>query len=482
METLRSIGLILLALSILIVIHEAGHFWAARMFKIKVEKFFLFFDYKFKLFSVKKGDTEYGIGWIPLGGYVKIAGMLDESMDQEQLKQPPQPWEFRSKPIWQRLIVMLGGIIMNVILGCVIFIGLKFLVGDTVMPMSKLEHGIYVADSSIMHKAGFRTGDQILNYRGEVYPNLDDYANPNKLVDTDKYFEVKHLDGTTEKITLGDGFLDEFQESGEGLLFFPDYGPSLTVSTPEDSTEFAQENPKLNPMSTAAYRAGMRKGDKLVSVDSIPMNRFRELRAYLKAHPLKTVVFEVERAGKYIPFSVAPVVEYSWFREHYQRPYLEIVAAPISYFGVGPNVDILADTLKYSLGAAIPKGISAAFTEVVNNAKGLKALVTGKVNASKSMSGPIGIARIYGSTFKKGGWTVFWKLTGMLSMVLALMNLLPIPVLDGGHVLILCIEGIIGREIPIKVKEIIMYIGFIMVLALMGFVIFNDIFKIFIGK
>jgi regulator of sigma E protease len=464
MGVLITIGLMLLALSILIVIHEAGHFWAARMFKIRVEKFYLFFDFlfplpnvlKFSLFKVKKGETEYGLGWFPLGGYVNISGMIDETTDETALAAAPEPWEFRSKPIWQRLIVMLGGVIMNVILGCLIFIGLKYFVGDTVVPMSNVQYGIYVNDTSLMYQQGFRTGDQILNYRGQVYPNLDDYASPAKLVDTDKSFEVKHVDGKVEKITLSDDFLDKFQDSGERTLFSPDFGTSLDVVTPEDSTKRAKALPDQKPISTAAYHAGLRQGDLITMLDSVPMSRFREVRSYLKEHPLTAVNFQVLRAGKTMDFRVEPTD---------------------SFFGIGENSSILADTITYSIGEAIPKGIAAAFGEVVNNVKGLKALFTGKVNASKSMSGPIGIARIYGASFANGGWTAFWRLTGILSMVLAVMNLLPIPVLDGGHVLILCIEGIIGREIPIKTKGVIMNIGMIMVLALMAFVIFNDVFK-----
>lgn len=469
----------LLALSILIVIHEAGHFWAARMFKIKVEKFFLFFDYKFKLFSVKKGETEYGVGWIPLGGYVKISGMLDESMDEEQMKQPAQPWEFRSKPIWQRLIVMLGGIIMNVILGCVIFIGLKFFVGDKVTPIAKLENGIYVSEKSIMYGQGFRTGDQILSYRGEVYPNLEDYANPAKLIDEDKWFEVKHRDGSVEKIVLPEDFLDKFQDAGEGSLFFPELTLNMDIPSPEDSAKAAKADPKARPQSAQAYRAGLRKGDVVRKLNGVEMHGYSEVKEYLRLNGGDTVVFDVERAGKPMTFNVVPIQHYSWMHSNYSGDFSDLLALPIGTFGVAPNVEIMADTIRYGFGEAIPKGISAAFAEVVNNVKGLKALVTGKVNATKSMSGPIGIAKIYGQSFEKGGWTIFWRLTGMLSMVLAVMNLLPIPVLDGGHVLILCIEGIIGREIPLKIKEYIMYAGFIMVLALMAFVIGNDIVKLF---
>jgi regulator of sigma E protease len=461
MELLRTIGLMLLALSILIVIHEAGHFWAARMFKIKVEKFFLFFDYKFKLFSVKKGDTEYGIGWIPLGGYVKISGMLDESMDESQVQGPPQPWEFRAKPIWQRLIVMLGGIFMNVVLGCVIFIGLKFLVGDKLTPMAKLEYGIVVDSSSVMFAPGFRTGDQILSYNGEVYPNLEDYSNPSKLVDSEKIFEVKHANGEIAKIALADSMLEAFQDAGERALFTPDMVPILAVLDTAGMAKLLKDDPKADTskQSWQAYRAGLRTGDRIVTVDSVPVERWSQFQGIVRSSAGKTLNLVVNRKGKEMPFAVN--------------------TKAISRIGVIAYTDTLTQLVRYSFFESIPKGVSAAFAEVTNNVKGLKALVTGKVNASKSMSGPIGIARIYGSGFELGGWTFFWRLTGMLSMVLAVMNLLPIPVLDGGHVLILSIEGIIGREIPIKIKEIVMYIGFFMVLALMAFVIFNDVLKLF---
>ncbi len=451
----------LLALSILIVVHEAGHFWAARMFKIRVEKFFLFFDYKFKLFSFKKGDTEYGIGWIPLGGYVKISGMLDESMDEEQLKAEPQPWEFRTKPIWQRLIVMLGGIIMNVILGCVIFIGHRWAYGETVMPMKNLEYGIFVSDSSAMYKLGFRTGDKILSYAGETFEYFNEYSDPNLLVDRGKYFDVQHADGSKAKIEIADDFINAFQASGESRLFAPDMAPVLVVVDTVGLADAMRKNPKLDTsaMSFQAYRAGMRSGDRILRIDSVPIQKYSQFHGMMRNRPNQTVNLVVDRKGKEIP--------------------LQIFTKSISRIGVLPNDSILKEHKSYSFGEAIPSGIAAAFQQVPRTFKGLRAVATGNANASKSMSGPIGIAKVLGDGFQVMGWDWFWRLTGMLSMVLAVMNILPIPVLDGGHVLILCIEGIIGREIPIKAKEIIMYIGFIMVLALMAFVILNDVIKMF---
>jgi regulator of sigma E protease len=470
MELLRTIGLMLLALSILIVIHELGHYWAARMFKIRVERFFLFFDYKFKLFSLKKGETEYGVGWIPLGGYVKIAGMLDESMDGQAAVGPAQPWEFRSKPIWQRLIVMLGGIIMNVILGCVIFIGLKFLVGDRVTPMDKLEFGIVVDENSVLHPLGFRTGDKILSYNGKSYPSLEDYSNPSKLVDSEKVFEVRHADGRIEKISLPDSIMGRFQDSGEPALFMPDMPPILYVLEYDGKkvTDAMARNPQMDTagVSWQAWRAGIRKGDRVISVDSAPVERWSQFQSIVRGRPGETMTITVDRKGKVIPFTVT------------SKP-VKAKDKITGKIGVLADIDTLRTHFRYSPGEAIPMGIAAAFTEVSNNVKGLKALVTGRVNPAKSMAGPIGIAKIYGSAFDLGGWTSFWRLTGMLSMVLAVMNLLPIPVLDGGHVLILIVEGIIGREIPIKAKTVIMYIGFFMVLALMAFVILNDLIKLF---
>ena len=451
----------LLALSILIVVHEAGHFWAARMFKIKVEKFFLFFDYKFKLFSVKKGDTEYGIGWIPLGGYVKIAGMLDESMDEEQMKQPPQPWEFRTKPIWQRLIVMLGGIIMNVILGCIIFIGHRWGYGETVMPMKNIENGIYVADSSAMWMKGFRTGDKLLSYSGRTFDYFNQYADPSLLVDRGKYFDVEHADGTKEKITLPDDFIDTFQASGEGRLFMADQPPVLIVIDTAGLAAAMKADPKFDSSirSFQAFRAGMRTGDRVIRVDSTPIQKYSEFSNMIRSRPNQVVTIVVDRKGKEVP--------------------LQIFTKSIAKIGVVPHDSVLKEHKSYSLGEAIPSGILAAFDQIPQTFKGLRAVVTGNANASKSMSGPLGIGKVMKQGFDVLGWEWFWKLTGMLSMVLAVMNILPIPVLDGGHVLILSIEGIIGREIPLKAKEIIMTIGFVMVLALMAFVILNDVVKMF---
>lgn len=467
MGTLTVIGLMLLALSILIVVHEAGHFWAARMFGIKVEKFYLFFDWKFKLFSFKKGDTEYGIGWIPLGGYVKIAGMLDESMDEEALKQPAQPWEFRSKPIWQRLIVMLGGIIMNVILGILIFIGHRFFYGQDIIPMSNVSMGIHVQDSSAIHGLGFRTGDKLLTYCGDTLGSFNEYADPNLLVDRGKYFEVEHIDGRKETIHMPDDFINAFQADTMKVgsyLFMPDMPAILKVASDTTAKAILEANPEADTAknySIQAFYAGIRTGDKVVRADSTPIERYSQFQAYMRHRPNTTVTLGVERAGKPLEFKVFTKAN--------------------SRIGVVPYLDVLNVHKEYGFLEAIPAGTKAAFLQIPRTLKGLRAVGSGNANARKSMSGPIGIAQQLGNSFATNGWEGFWAITALLSMVLAVMNLLPIPVLDGGHVLILCIEGIIGRELPMKLKEIIMWIGFILVLALMAFVIGNDIIKMIFG-
>lgn len=456
MDILRAAGLIILALSILVTIHELGHYWAARIFKIRVEEFALFFGKK--IFGFKKGDTEWRLNIIPLGGYVKISGMIDENLE-EQAEGPPEPWEFRAKPIWQRLIVMLGGIVMNIILGCMIFIGHKYVVGDKFTPMENVSMGIIVNDTSAMGKLGFRTGDQILNYSGQTFQYLEQYSDPNLLVDFDKVFEVKHNDGTTEKISLPNDFLGTFMNEGMSKLFVPDMAPILILFDTSHFQQLIAAEADTSEFSIQAFRSGMRNGDRVLKVDSTPVSRYSEFAAIMGNRPNEVVELLVDRGGKEIPF-----------RLHTKAN---------SKIGCVANTDTLKQKINYTFGESIPKGINEAFGQVGNTLKGLRGMFSGNVNPSKSMAGPIGIAQVFNRGVQARGWEFFWWLTGMLSMVLAVMNLLPIPALDGGQVVLLLIEAVIGREIPIKIKKIIMTVGVYMVIALMAFVILNDIIKLF---
>ncbi len=411
-----------------------------------------------KIFGFKKGDTEWKLNIIPLGGYVKISGMIDENLE-EQAEGPPEPWEFRAKPIWQRLIVMLGGIVMNIILGCMIFIGHKYVVGEKLTPMQDVSMGIIVNDTSAMGKLGFRTGDQIMSYKGETFEYLEHYSDPNLLVDVDKVFEVKHLNGQTEKISIPDDFLGTFMNTGMTRVFTPDMAPILLLLDTAYMQKAIEAEIDTSQVSIQAFRAGMRDGDRVLAVNSVPVTKYSEFAEIMGNKPNQTVELLVDRGGKEIPF--------------------QVFTKDISKIGCIANTDTLKKTIQYTFGESIPKGINEAFHQVGNTVKGLRGMFSGNVNPTKSMAGPIGIAKVYGQGVKARGWEFFWWLTGMLSMVLAVMNLLPIPALDGGQVVLLLIEAVIGREIPIKIKKIIMTVGVYMVIGLMVFVILNDILKLF---
>lgn len=455
LDTLLTIGIFLLGLSVLIVIHELGHYWAARIFGIKVEEFSLFWGKK--LVGFKRGDTEWRLNAIPIGGYVKIAGMLDESFDEEQMKSEPQPWEFRSKPTWQRLIVMLGGVIMNVILGIILFIGLKYTYGDRKIVNENLPNGIYVMEDSPAYDLGFRTGDVIKTYKGTPTKYFTDVADPNLIVDRGKYFEIER-NGATQRIDIPNDYMNTFldypPEIRGNSLFRPDMQAIVLVT--DTATNTARAKNELPPININAWKGGLRDRDQIVAVDSMPIKYWSDLHAHFQGKPEQQFEVTVLRDG--------------------QRKQFTVSTDTGSTIGVLQFTDTLYSDIKYSFGEAIPVGTAAAWEEgIVRTVKGLGMLFTGNADPRKSLSGPVKIAKIYGQGFKAGGWKVFWGLTAMLSMVLAVMNLLPIPVLDGGQILILSIEAIIGREIPQGPKMWILRISFYLVIGLMLLIVLNDI-------
>lgn len=455
METVITILVFLLGLSVLIVIHELGHYWAARIFGIRVEQFALFWGKK--LVGFKRGDTEWRINAIPIGGYVKISGMLDESLDEEQVQGDPEPWEFRSKPIWQRLIVMFGGVIMNVVLGVIIFVGLKYAYGDKFMYNENLSWGIHVTEGTPAADLGFKTGDKLVSYNGEPIEIFDHVSDPNILMDGEINFVVDR-NGKQVSISIPDDFINDFvdyePEKRGGGLFVPAIEPILMVP---DSNKLKEDMSNGSPEYTIlAWKNGLRTRDKVLMVDSTKVNYYHEFQALVKDKPEQTMEVIVSRDGKQIPF--------------------QITTDTASVIGVRPYFDTLYTSLDYSLMEAIPVGARAAWNEgVVRNLQGLGKLFSGKVNPQKSLSGPVKIAKMYGKVFDSTGWRGFWAITGLLSMVLAIMNLLPIPVLDGGQILILSIEGIMGREIPAKPKMWILQISFWLVIGLMLLIVLNDI-------
>lgn len=427
------VGQVILALSILIILHELGHFLAARAFGIKVEKFYLFFDaWGVKLFKFKYKECEYGIGWLPLGGYVKIAGMVDESMDTEQLKQEPKPWEFRSKPAWQRLIVMLGGIIVNVIVGILVFWMLVFKYGDSDFDNTKL-YG--VKPGLIGEKIGLVEGDKIIAVNG----------NPAN-------FYLKDL--MTSEVLMGDAVL-KVERQGQ-LIDITLPSTMLNDVADHKKNEFVTPIFKMLPVDTVAEdtraeKMGLKKGDSILAINGVKVERLDEFQNEVAKNRGKDITLDILRGADS----------------------LQLVAAADTSSIIGfDNRPFVMRT--YSFAESFTIGVNKAFSIVTDNVKGFGKIFKGEVRADKALSGPVGIAKMFGNEVD---WTRFWNLVGMLSMALAFMNLLPIPALDGGHVVFLLVEMIQGKPLSDKFLETAQMIGFFILIALMLFTFGNDIIK-----
>ena len=431
METIVQIAQLLLALSILVGIHEGGHMIAARFFGMRVEKFFIGFPPK--IFSFKKGDTEYGLGAVPLGGFVKISGMIDESMDKDQMKQPPQPWEFRSKPAWQRLIVMLGGIFVNVVAGIIAFIILTYNQGETYLPSKySKEYGIVAGE--IAQEVGFQTGDKVIRVNGADYARFEEIWGGEALLASDAYWTVDR-NGEIIDLPVPNGFLNKLSDEEFDLKFLQPRRPIVVGGLQE------------------GFNIPLEKGDKILQIDSIPVTYFDELRSIMTGISDRTVPFVIERNGAKMD--------------------LELYVNDSSQVGfVMPNPYARDE---FTLAEAIPRGTSRAFGAVILNAKAMGKMFTGGVSP-RSLSGPIGIVNMFPKTWD---WNQFWFTTGFISMILAFMNLLPIPALDGGHVVFLLFEMVSGKAPTDQFLENAQKVGMIILLALMVYVFGNDILKLF---
>ena len=441
MNTLITLVQFFAALGLLVTLHELGHFLAARAFGIKVEKFYLFFDaFGVKLFKFKKGDTEYGIGWLPLGGYVKIAGMVDESLYKEQLKSEPEPWEFRSKPAWQRLIVMIGGVVVNVILGIVIISGLNFSQGETYVPTSAINErgGIYVSPEA--QKWGLKTGDKIIALNGEKVDNLmGSFMSPEFLTNDKKEVTVIR-NNETVNVSLPANIENSFSMSSELPLIAPRY----------------QFDVKRVVGGSPADKAGVVDGDAFIAIDSIAFGSFFEFKEIL-----------TQKAGQTAEFTLK--AEDGGARKTY------ITISEAGTLGFQPNIkgfEGAEKQISYSAGKSLVIGTQKSYELIAANAKGLCKVVSGKVNAKNSLAGPIGIAQMYGPTWD---WINFWTLTATISLALALMNILPIPALDGGHVMFLLYEMITRRPVNERVLYIGQVIGMVVLLSLFVFIFWVDI-------
>lgn len=438
----------ILSISILVILHELGHFLPAKWFKTKVEKFYLFFDPWFSLVKKKIGETEYGIGWLPFGGYVKIAGMVDESMDTEQLKQPAQPWEFRAKPAWQRLIIMLGGVTVNFFLAWLIYSCLSFFNGETYADLNKFSSGIGVTEAG--KKMGFQNGDKIVNIDGKPAERLEN-ASINILLG-DNVTVLRNGKEITFPINK-DGVADVLKQKEAKLYITPRF-PMVIDSL----------------ASPAAKASGLAKGDKVIAVNGKQTPFFDEVSSTLLENKGKTISIDVIRNGK--PETVSAAVDKN------------------GKLGVAVDQKALANVVtdkKYSFGESIPRGFERSIEALTMQVKQFKIMFNSKIQGYKNVGGPIAIVKNMPVNKDANGdisinWTAFWSFTAMFSVWLAFLNLIPIPGLDGGHVIFTLYEIIVGKPVPQKVLENAQMIGVVFLLGLMILIFGSDIFKIFTGK
>ena len=448
MEIFIKLSQFLLSLSLLIVLHELGHFIPAKIFKTRVEKFYLFFDVKYSLIKKKIGETEYGIGWLPLGGYVKIAGMIDESMDKEQMALPPQPWEFRSKPAWQRLIIMLGGVTVNFILAFIIYIGMAYVYGELYVSASEVQNGIWVTNP-VVENAGLKTGDKIISVDGV---KVNKFHELNERILMGKEVQIER-DGSTQNVQLPVNFIGQ-QIAGEKFSVVELRIPFVILGAEETSVNKDAIKPK----------------DILVSLNSQKMEYADQVIAAVATLKGQKVPAVLLRGDKEIETTLSVTDE--------------------GKLGLGYTTRLAADNLeklglyhvsreKYGFIESIPVGIEKGKNQLTGYGRQLKAIFNPSTGAYKGVGGFKAIYDIFPNSWS---WEVFWSITALLSIMLGVMNLLPIPALDGGHVMFLLYEMISGRKPSDKFMEYAQMTGFILLITLLLFANGNDIYKAVIGK
>lgn len=434
-----------LSLSLLIVLHELGHFIPAKLFKTRVEKFYLFFDVKFSLFKKKIGETVYGIGWLPLGGYVKIAGMIDESMDTEAMKEEPKPWEFRSKPAWQRLIIMLGGVAVNFILAVIIYIGMAFSYGEEYIPADSLKDGFLVTQKAIGDELGIQTGDLIVAVDGEKVEKFG--ALPLEIINGNT-ITIKR-DGRTFDQEIPVDFIATLLEDEDKARFLSLRTPFVIREVPEDSP-----NKSL----------GLQEKDAIVAINGITVQYQDEVVPILEKSKGSKVQLTVNRNGKNIPMEaqvsdegkLGVIVGFKTFEDYSEKGYFDI------------------EKVKYSFLESIPAGIDKGVSTLGGYVKQMKKIFNPSTGAYKGVGGFAAI----GGLFPDGwDWPAFWSATAFISIILAFMNILPIPALDGGHVMFLLYEMITGRKPSDKFLEYAQMTGFFLLIALLLFANGNDLYK-----
>ena len=425
---------LLMSLSLLIVLHELGHFIPARIFKTRVEKFFLFFDVKFALFKKKIGDTTYGIGWLPLGGYVKISGMIDESMDTEQMKQPAQEWEFRAKPAWQRLIIMLGGVTVNLILGFLIYMMILFVWGKNTLTTEELPLGFQ--PSPVAQEIGFEEGDQLVSIDGKILDNVMD-INRQLFLRPLKKITVKRASENIEVITIPENIGQKMFETGEMMPLTP-LIPALIDS--------------IEPNSPADM-SGLKYNDRLVSVNKTSIVHWGDFQELMEEKKQLILSVVIERDGRMQSIEIN---------------------TPEGILGVYPRTDSIVYTNeKLSLDESIIEGFEYGYWTLYDYVSQFQYIFTKK--GASQLGGFGAIGNMFPGTWN---WKGFWSSTALISIILAFMNILPIPALDGGHVMFLAYEIVTGRKPNDKFMEYAQMFGFFLLLTLVLYANGNDLYRL----
>ena len=448
MEIFIKLSQFLLSLSLLIVLHELGHFIPAKLFKTRVEKFYLFFDIKFALLKKKIGGTEYGIGWLPLGGYVKISGMIDESMDKEQMALPPQSWEFRSKPAWQRLIIMLGGVTVNFILAFIIYIGMAFAYGDLFINTADVKDGIWVTNP-VIENIGLKTGDKIITVDGEAVPKFHEL---NEKILLGKSLVVDR-NGTQQEIELPVNFIDRLLQ-GDKKSVVELRIPFVIAGASDDSPN----------------KDAVQNKDVITSLNGQPIKYADEVLAAVEGFKGRTVPAMVRRDGQEMAINL---------KVNDSAKMGIIFAGGLPYNNLEKLGLYKINRQSYSLLESIPTGIEKGKNQLSGYGKQLKAIFTPSTGAYKGVGG---FKAIYDIFPKQWSWEAFWTITALLSIMLGVMNLLPIPALDGGHVMFLLYEIVTRRKPSDKFMEYAQMTGFILLIGLVLFANGNDIYKAVVGK
>lgn len=448
MEIVIKLSQFLLSLSLLIILHELGHFIPAKLFKTRVEKFYLFFDVKYSLLKKKIGETEYGIGWLPLGGYVKISGMIDESMDKEQMALPPQPWEFRSKPAWQRLIIMLGGVTVNFILAFLIYIGMTYAYGDMYIANSEIKDGVWVTNP-LLEKAGIHTGDKIIAVDGDKIERFEPAIREKIIMGKDIVIERA---GAQQTVHLPNNIIGQFVDADKSSL--------ISLRVPFVVGALAEDSPNKEILKTK---------DMITAINGAPIKYMDEVIAFNEAHKNQTVPATVLRDQKETPVTL----------KINANGKLGVEMASIT----DENLERLGiykfSRTQYSLAESVPVGLERGKERLVSYGKQLKKIFTPSTGAYKGVGGFFAIFNIFPDQWS---WEVFWNITALLSLMLGVMNLLPIPALDGGHVMFLLYEMISRRKPSDKFMENAQMVGFVLLIGLLLFANGNDIYKAIAGK